>query len=118
VKENRAFRVKLCLSQPNLLGKAHDRALLQTIAPLFSQTTLNQMSQIMYAMLASNGRIIMSGLSRWSEKGGGYRMIQRFYHTRLPWPAYQWKYFQSRFLKPSDEYIAAGNERAVSKAGK
>ena len=93
-------------------------ALLQNIAPLFEKTTFNQMSRIVYAMLASSGRITMLGLSRWSEKGGSYRTIQRFYHTHLPWTALQWKYFQSCFLEPGDEYIAAGDESVVSKAGK
>jgi len=93
-------------------------ALLQNIEPLFEKTTFKQMSRIVYAMLASSGRITMLGLSRWSEKGGSYRTIQRFYLTYLPWAALQWKYFQSSFLEPGDEYIAAGDESIVSKAGK
>lgn len=76
------------------------------------------MSRIVYAILASSGRITMLGLSRWSEKGGSYRTIQRFYYTILPWAALQWKFFESCFLKPVDEYIAAGDESVISKAGK
>lgn len=93
-------------------------ALLQNIAPLFEKTTFKQMSRIVFAMLASSGRITMLGLSRWSEKGGSYRTIQRFYRTYLPWAALHWKYFQSCFLETGDEYIAAGDESIVSKAGK
>lgn len=93
-------------------------ALLETITPLFEKTTFKQMSWIIYAMLASGGRITMLGLSRWAEKGGSYRTIQRFYHTQIPWAALQWKFFQSRFLELGDEYIAAGDESIVSKAGK
>ena len=93
-------------------------ALLQNIAPLFEKTTFKQMSRIVIAMLASSGRITMLGLSRWSEKGGSYRTIQRFYRTYLPWAARHWKYFLSCFLVPGDEYIAAGDESIVSKAGK
>jgi len=58
------------------------------------------------------------GLSRWTEKGGSYRTIQRFYHSVLPWKAIQWLFFRERFLVPEDEYIAAGDEVVVSKAGK
>jgi putative transposase len=58
--------------------------LLQNIAPLFEKTTFNQMGRIVYAMLASSGRITMLGLSRWAEKGGSYRTIQRFHSTLLP----------------------------------
>ncbi|MBI5295108.1 MAG: transposase [Chloroflexi bacterium] len=58
-------------------------ALLQSIAPLLSRTSLRQMSQVIFGMLAANGRITMLGLSRWTEKGGSYRTIQRFYSSEL-----------------------------------
>jgi len=58
-------------------------ALLQTIAPLFEKTALRQLSQVVYGMLVASGRITMLGLSRWTEKGGYYRTIQRLYHTIL-----------------------------------
>src|SRR3990172_3040190 len=93
-------------------------ALLQNIAPLIEKTTLREMSQVLFGMLVASGRITMLGLSRWTEKGGSYRTIQRFYHTILPWKALQWLFFRACFLKPEDEYIAAGDEVVVSKAGK
>ncbi|MBL1172748.1 MAG: IS4 family transposase, partial [Chloroflexi bacterium] len=48
-------------------------ALLQSIAPVISTTVLRQLSQAVYGMLISNGRITMLELSRWTEKGGSYR---------------------------------------------
>ena len=93
-------------------------ALLQNIAPLIEKTTLRQISQVMFGMLVASGRITMLGLSRWTEKGGSYRTIQRFYHTVLPWKALQWLFFQKHFLKPGDEHILVGDEVVVSKAGK
>jgi len=93
-------------------------ALLQNIAPLLEKTTFRQMSQVIFGMLVASGRITMLGLSRWAEKGGSYRTIQRFYHSLLPWNAIQWLFFRKRFLKVEDEYIAAGDEVVVSKAGK
>jgi hypothetical protein len=93
-------------------------ALLQSLAPLLEKTTFRQMSQVVYGMLVASGRITMLGLSRWTEKGGSYRTIQRFYHSVLPWNAIQWLFFRKRFLKPEDEYITAGDEVVVSKAGK
>lgn len=93
-------------------------ALLQTIAPLFEKTTLRQLSQVVYGMLVASGRMTMLGLSRWTEKGGSYRSIQRLYHTVLDWKAIQWMLFQKRFLHPQEEYIIAGDEVVVSKAGK
>ncbi|MCL4528495.1 MAG: transposase [Chloroflexi bacterium] len=93
-------------------------ALLQNIAPLLEKTTFRQMSQVVYGMLVASGRLTMLGLSRWTEEGGSYRTIQRFYHSVLPWNAIQWLFFRKRFLKPEDEYITAGDEVVVSKAGK
>jgi putative transposase len=93
-------------------------ALLQNIAPLLEPTPFRQMSQVIFGMLVASGRITMLGLSRWTEKGGSYRTIQRLYHSVLPWKAIQWLFFRKRFLKPEDEYIVAGDEVVVSKAGK
>lgn len=93
-------------------------ALLQNIASLIEPTTLRQMSHVIFGMLVISGRITMLGLSRWTEKGGSYRTIQRFYHTILPWEAIQWLFFRMRFMNPKDEYIAAGDEVIVAKAGK
>ena len=93
-------------------------ALLQTIAPLFEKTVMRQMSQVIYGMLVASGRITTLGISRWTEKGGSYRTIQRFYHQVLPWKALHWMFFQKCLLKAEDEYIIAGDETVDSKAGK
>ena len=93
-------------------------ALLQAVASLLSKTTLRQMSQIIFGMLVTSGRITMLGLSRWTDKGGSYRTIQRFYHRILPWKAIHWLLFRIKLLKPEDEHIIAGDEVVVSKAGK
>jgi putative transposase len=92
-------------------------ALLQSIAPVMSMTTLRQMSQVIYGMLISNGRITMLELSRWTEKGGSYRTIQRLYHTPLLWLQIQWILFTSQFHRTDHEYIAAGDEVVFGKAG-
>ena len=60
----------------------------------------------------------MLGLSRWTEKGGSYRTIQRLYHSVLPWKAIHWLFFRKHFLKSEDEYLVAGDEVVVSKASK
>jgi putative transposase len=93
-------------------------ALLQNITPLLEPTTVRQLSHVIFGMLVASGRITMLGLSRWTEKGGSYRTLQRFYHSGLPWKALHWVFFRKRFLKPEDEYFVAGDEVVVSKAGK
>jgi putative transposase len=93
-------------------------ALLQSIAPVISATALRQLSQVVYGMLISNGRITMLELSRWTEKGGSYRTIQRLYQTPLLWLQIQWIFFTSQLHKREREYIAAGDEVVFGKAGK
>ena len=93
-------------------------ALLQNIAPLFGSKVFRQMSQVLFGMLAINGRMTMLGLSRWTEKGGSYRTVQRFFSESLPWKAIQWLFFQKCILKKDDEYVIFGDEVVISKAGK
>ncbi len=92
-------------------------ALLQNIAPVVSATILQQMSHVIYGMLISNGRITMLELSRWTEKGGSYRTIQRLYHKPLLWLQIQWIFFTSQLQKSGHEYILAGDEVVFGKAG-
>jgi putative transposase len=92
-------------------------ALLEGIAPLLSKTTFRQLSQVIFGMLVASGRITMLGLSRWTEKGGSYRTIQRFYHSAITWKVIQWLFFRECFLQSEDEYIIAGDEVVVGKAG-
>ena len=92
-------------------------ALLQNIEPVVSATILQQMSHVIYGMLITNGRISMLEISRWTEVGGSYRTIQRWYHTPLLWLQIQWVFFISQLQKTNHEYIAAGDEVVFGKAG-
>lgn len=93
-------------------------ALLQSIAPVISTTGLQQLSQVLYGMLISHGRITMLELSRWTEKGGSYRTIQRLYHRPMLWLQIQWVFFVRQFCRSEREYIIAGDEVVFGKAGK
>jgi putative transposase len=92
-------------------------ALLQPITPLISKTTLRQLSRVVSGMLAMTGRVTMLGISRWAGKGGSYRTIQRLYSTRLPWLEIFCNLFRMLLFQAGDEYILAGDEVVVSKAG-
>jgi hypothetical protein len=92
-------------------------ALLQSITPLISKTTLRQMSRVILGMLMMTGRVTMLGISRWTDKGGSYRTIQRLYHTQIPWTEVLWTFFQKWFWDPKDEYLLAGDEVVCGKAG-
>jgi putative transposase len=92
-------------------------ALLQTIAAVVSPTAVKQMSQVIYGLLISNGRITMLEISRWTERGGSYRTIQRWYHSKLLWLQMMWILFTSQLWKAGHEYIAAGDEVMFGKVG-
>ena len=59
----------------------------------------------------------MLGLSRWAEKGGSYRTVQRFYHTDIPWAQVLWTFFREHLMDEQDTYLLAGDECVVTKAG-
>src|SRR5664279_1051391 len=93
-------------------------ALLQPIEDSLSKATLQQMSQVILAMLAMTGRVTMLGLARWAGKGGSYRSIQRFYYTAIPWAQVFWQFFSHHLFQKGGVYILAGDESVISKAGK
>ncbi|MCI0552241.1 MAG: transposase [Anaerolineae bacterium] len=92
-------------------------ALLQVIAPLISKTALRQMSHVVYGLLVTTRRITMLEISRWTESGGSYRTLQRWYHTGVPWVQVMWLFFTQRLWHAGHDYIAAGDEVVVGKAG-
>jgi IS4 transposase len=93
-------------------------ALLQHLSPYIEKTTIRQLSRIIPAMLAMTGRVTMLGISRWTEKGGSYRTVQRFFHTAIPWATLFWLFFQHHLLQADDIYLLVGDECIVTKAGK
>jgi len=92
-------------------------ALLQPIQNSVSKTTLRQLSRIIPAMVAITGRVTMLGLSRWTERGGSYRTVQRFFYTVVPWAQVFWVFFCAHLLERQDTYLLTGDECVVTKAG-
>jgi hypothetical protein len=92
-------------------------ALLQCLAPLLTATTLGQFRIIIVAVLAMTGRVTMLGISRWTEKGGSYRTVQRFFNSALDWGQLHWTLVKTHLLHAQDTYILAGDEVVVTKAG-
>ena len=92
--------------------------LISGLAPYITGTTLRQMGVIITAILAMTGRITMLGISRWTEKGGSYRTVQRFFNTALPWPVLFWVFFREQLYQAEASYILVGDECVVPKAGK
>lgn len=60
----------------------------------------------------------MLGLGRWSEKGGSYRTITRFFHSKIDWEVVNWMFIKTHLIKKSSVYLFGGDEVVVSKSGK
>lgn len=60
----------------------------------------------------------MLGLSRWTEEGGSYRTIQRFFNTEIKWSEWQWELVRHWLLVKEESYLIIGDEVVVTKAGK
>ena len=93
-------------------------ALLQGLDPYITTTTMRQMSHIIPAIITMTGRVTMLGISRWTDEGGSYRTIQRFFQTAIPWAVVFWMFFRQHLFKADDVYLLAGDESVVTKAGK
>jgi len=85
---------------------------------LASSLTCRQLAIIAEAMLTMTGRITMLSLSRWTGRGGSYRSINRFFATRMCWTQLLVKFFETHLLNRTAEYILAGDETVISKAGR
>jgi len=91
---------------------------IQCLSQCVDKTTLRQLSYIIPAMLAMTDRVTMLGISRWSEKGGSYRTIQRFYNSSIVWAKVNWYFIRHHLLEPEDDILIGGDESVVTKSGK
>jgi len=92
-------------------------ALLHCLTPYLSHTTMRQLKQVIFAVLCIPDRVTMLSIARWTERGGSYRTVQRWYHTPLDWAMILWTIVQVYLLNPNGEYVLAGDEVVISKAG-
>lgn len=92
-------------------------ALLQCLTPVLPATTLRQFSRIILALLAMTGRVTMLGISRWTEPGGSYRTVQRFFNTAVDWSQVHWLLIKTHLFQPQATYLLVGDEVVVTKAG-
>lgn len=93
-------------------------ALTLCLAPYLSPTSLRQLRHMVSAMLPMTGRVTTLSLSRWTEKGGSVRTLQRWMQTPVEWGAVLWAVVCAHLLDGGKEYILAADEVVVSKSGK
>ena len=70
------------------------------------------------SLLVMRGRITMKGLSRWSEKGGSYKTIERIFNSQINWEEVNWRFIKKHLIKKKTVYLLGGDEVVISKAGK
>ena len=92
--------------------------LLEVLSQCLDRTTMRRLSVIVTALVTMTGRVTMLGISRWTERGGSYRTIQRFYNSVIPWGMVLWLLFRVHLYQPGSEYLMVGDESVVTKAGK
>jgi len=90
---------------------------LHCLSQCLDKTTLRQLSYIVPAMVAMTGRVTMLGISRWTEKGGSYRTIQRFFNSPIVWAKVNWVFIRHHLLEPEDVILIGGDESVVTKSG-
>ena len=86
-------------------------------APFTSSVSLRQLAIIAQAIVTMSGRVTMLGISRWTDKGGSYRTVQRFFATVFSWQEIKVKFFETHLFNPDHEYLVAGDETVIGKAG-
>ena len=66
------------------------------------KTTVKQLSRIALALLTMTGRVTMLGISRWTEKGGSYRTVQRWFNMVLLRAQMSWLFFRTHLYRPGE----------------
>ena len=85
--------------------------------PLLSSKTYKQLLIVSLAMLSMTGRITMLSISRWTEKGGSYRTLQRFFESKINWLELNWSITKNFGLNFNSVILLAGDATTVTKAG-
>jgi putative transposase len=93
-------------------------ATLSALSPHLNRRTLNQLTIIVEAVLAMTGRVTMLGLSRWAEKGGSYRTVQRFFKEKIDWSKLRWQLIKPHLTGAKGVFVLTGDEVVVTKSGK
>jgi len=76
------------------------------------------MRVLILALLCLSGRVTTLGLSRWAERGGSHRTLQRWFQTSIDWSQRLWVVVKEHLVTGDGVYLLAGDEVMVSKAGK
>ncbi len=88
------------------------------LSPCVDYTTLRRLAIIVTAILTMPDKVTMLGISRWTEEGGSYRTIQRFFKTPIDWAKVQWFFIRSHLETVPGVILLTGDEVVTPKSGK
>jgi putative transposase len=91
--------------------------LLKCLETYLASNELRQLSHVVFAMLCIPHHATMLGLSRWTEKGGSYRTLQRLYTHPLEWGLLHWQFVRCHLVRETRIYLLAADEVVISKVG-
>jgi putative transposase len=91
---------------------------LACVSQCLEPTTRRQLSLVIEALLSMTGRVTMRGISRWTERGGSYRTVQRLFPTSIDWCRLQWTLIAHHLWDQDDVILLAGDDVVVTKSGK
>ena len=88
------------------------------ISPCLDYTSLRRLAVIVTAILVMPDKVTMLGISRWTDQGGGYRTIQRFFKTQIDWAKVQWLFIRAHLEGVPGVILLTGDEVVTPKSGK
>jgi putative transposase len=93
-------------------------ALLACLSPCLDATAQRRLACLIEAVLAMTGRVTMLGISRWTEEGGSYRTVQRFFNTGFDGLRLHGFFIRHHLLTANEVVLIGGDDTPVTKAGK
>ena len=83
-----------------------------------SSTNLNILVEISKGIFRLSGKTTGLNISRYTDKGGSYRNIQRFFAETFDWSKMKIILFEKFLFSENDTYVIAADECVEDKAGK
>jgi len=92
--------------------------ILTILSSELSIVNLGILSEISKGIFRLTGSVTGLNISRYTDKGGSYRNIQRFFASKIDWERLRIILFSKFLYRKEDEYILAADECVEAKSGK
>ena len=112
------YPIPTSLRLPNLIMN-EIITILEAISPALSAGELKHFRIMIEAIISMTGRVTMLGISRWTEQGGSYRTVQRFFQGNYQWSKLRWLLIKQHLgTSLIGVWILIGDEVVITKSGK